>query len=58
MLYNKDLKKVKTNIDCLHCKYFDDNTKQCSGIGLVCFEYDQKTKTCIDPVTKLPIKME
>lgn len=58
MLYNKSLKKVQTNIDCLKCQYFDMNNKKCKGIGKNCFEFDPKTRTAIDPVTKLPIRLE
>lgn len=57
MLYNKTTKKVKIARDCLNCKYFDIKTKTCNGIGKNCFEYDEKTKTAIDPVTKLTIKL-
>jgi hypothetical protein len=57
MLYNKELKKVQSNSDCITCKYFDKNKKKCNGIGKNCFEYDLKTKTAIDPITKLPIKI-
>lgn len=56
MLYNKDKKGRQTNADCLTCPYFDKAKKRCSGIGKRCFEYDEKTMTAIDPVTKLPIK--
>lgn len=58
MLYNKDEKKVQQMIDCLTCKYFDKQKKRCYGIGKCCFEYDEKTKTCIDNITKLPIKFD
>lgn len=57
MLYNYKLKKVHTNIDCLTCECFDKKKKKCNGIGKICFEYDEKTKTAIDPVTKLPIRL-
>lgn len=58
MLYNKEKQKVKTNIDCLTCKYFDKQAKKCLGIGKNCFEYDEKSMTAIDPITKLPIKLK
>ena len=45
MLYNYKLKKVHTNIDCLTCECFDKKKKKCNGIGKICFEYDEKTKT-------------
>lgn len=57
MLYNKDLKKVQSIADCLKCPCFDKQLKQCKGLNKVCFEYDEKTKTCIDGITKLPIKL-
>lgn len=57
MLWNKELTKVKTSVDCQTCCYFDKTLKKCNGIGKNCFEYDPKTKTCIDPITKLPIKI-
>lgn len=57
MLYNKELRKVQTNVDCLQCKHWNAKKKRCSGIGKNCFEYDAKTKTAIDPVTKLPIRL-
>ena len=31
--------------------------KKCNGIGKCCFEFDPKTKTAIDPITKMPIKL-
>lgn len=58
MLYNKDLKKAKTNKDCLVCQHFDKKKKRCFGIGKVCFEFDPKTRTAFDPITKLPIKLD
>lgn len=57
MLYNKELKKVKASSDCITCQYFDKKLKKCNGVGKVCFEYDVKTKTAFDPITKLPIKL-
>jgi len=56
MLYNKNLKKVQTKVDCQTCQYFDKKKKKCNGIGKMCFEYDEKTRTCFDPITRLPIK--
>lgn len=58
MLYNKETKKIKTNADCLTCKYFDKKLQKCNGIGKACFEYDEKTGTAIDPVTKMAIKLK
>lgn len=58
MLYNKDLKKVHSNIDCITCKYFDREVKICKGRGKACFEYDPLTHTAYDPFTKMPIKLE
>lgn len=57
MLYNKELKKINTRTNCITCQYFDKVKKQCNGIGKNCFEFDAKTRTAIDPVTKLPIKL-
>ena len=56
MLYNKELNKVKASSDCITCFYFDKKTKKCNGIGKNCFEFDAKTQTIFDPITKLPIK--
>ena len=53
MFYNIEMKKVKTDLDCLDCPHFDKKEKRCKGIGVACFEYDQLTQTCIDPITKL-----
>lgn len=57
MLYNIKLKKVKASSQCITCFYFDKNTKKCNGFGKNCFEYDAKTKTILDPITGLPIKL-
>lgn len=59
MIYNMDKKRKQTNIDCLTCQYFDKQLKKCvGGIGAVCFEYDDKTMTILDPVTKLPLNIK
>lgn len=58
MLYNKDLNKIKTNADCISCPLFDKRTKKCNGFGKICFEFDIKTRTIIDPITKLPIRID
>lgn len=58
MMYNTIIKAVKTNVMCITCKEFDVKQKQCNGIGKVCFEADPITKTLIDPVTRLAIKIE
>jgi hypothetical protein len=58
MLYNIELNKVRTKVDCQTCKYFDRRTKDCKGIGKCCFEYNEKTRTIFDPITKLPLKLE
>ena len=59
MLYNKIKKRVKSNADCLLCPHFNREKKKCEGgIGKICFEYDERTMVCLDPVTKLPIKFE
>lgn len=57
MLYNKDTKKPLNVVDCLQCVYFDKKLKRCNGLNKKCFEYDYKTMTIIDPITKLPIKI-
>lgn len=58
MLYNKNKKKVQKSVDCLTCKYYNHRLKKCEGIGKNCFEYDEKTRTAIDPITRLPIKLD
>lgn len=57
MLYNINEKKQNKTSYCIVCKYFNKVEKQCKGIGKNCFLYDPKTKTVIDPITKLPIKI-
>ena len=58
MLYNIETKEPRKSIDCFECPYFDKELKKCKGIGKRCFEYDPKTMTIIDPVTKLPLKLK
>ena len=55
--YFIELKKIKASSDCLACFYFDKKKKKCCGFGKKCFEYDAKTKTVIDNITGLPIKL-
>ena len=55
MLYNKEQNRVKQDLDCIECSHFDKQEKRCKGIGVNCFEYDPITKTCLDPITHLPI---
>lgn len=38
MLYNKNLKRIKTAADCISCEHFDSTTKQCKGLDITCFE--------------------
>ena len=57
MLYNKELKRLKKELDCQNCKYFDVVQKRCKGFGVNCFEYDPLNSTCIDPITKLPFEV-
>lgn len=38
MLYNKNLKRIKTAADCISCEHFDNTTKQCNGLNVTCFE--------------------
>lgn len=56
MLYNIEKKKIKDITDCTKCPYFCKG--KCNGIGKVCFEYDKKTHTIIDTITKMPIKLK
>lgn len=56
MLFNKELNKVQASSQCITCRYFDRKERKCNGLGKTCFEYDAKTKTAYDEVTKLPIK--
>lgn len=56
MLYNRLTKNIQTNKDCLNCRLFDKKFKRCKGFGKICFEYDEKTETVIDPITRLPLK--
>ena len=56
MFYNIEKNKIQKSIDCQSCSYLNKKNKKCMGLGKCCFEYDEKTMTCIDPVTKLPIK--
>ena len=58
MLYNNELKKIHKSTDCMICQWFNKETKRCGGLGKTCFEYDPKTQICIDPITKLPIKLK
>ena len=58
MLFNRNLNKIKQPIDCMSCEFFDKTQKKCNGLGRVCFEFDPKTQTCIDPITKLPINLK
>lgn len=58
MLYNLNKKHIKVNADCLTCEYFNRKLKKCEGVGKCCFEYDEKTKTAIDPVSHLPLKIK
>lgn len=57
MLYNINKHTIKHSIDCLTCEHFNKKSKTCNGVGKVCFEFDQKTQTILDPITKLPIKL-
>lgn len=58
MLYNINKQKIHKSLDCLECEYFDKYSKKCKGIGKCCFEYDEKTHTIIDPITKLPLRLK
>ena len=58
MLYNKNFKSTQKNTQCLNCELFDKKRKKCNGFGKICFEYDDKIQTVIDPITRLPIKFD
>ena len=58
MLYNLLENRVKKATDCISCPYFDKTTKACGGINKNCYLYDEKTKTVIDGVTGLPLKIK
>lgn len=54
MIYNIKLNRVVSLIDCAECK--EKNEKRlCNGFNKCCFEYDEKTKTIVDGVTKMPL---
>lgn len=55
MLYNLELKRTKTSVDCMVCPHFDKRHKVCNGLGVVCFEQD-RMGNLKDPKTGLPIK--
>lgn len=57
MLFNCELGKEQNALQCLKCNYFDKKTKKCNGLGKNCFEYDEKTMTIIDPITRLPLSI-
>lgn len=57
MLYNIETGKVKELGDCAQCSHFNKTDLRCEGLNKCCFEFDEKTKTIIDGVTKLPLKM-
>lgn len=58
MLFNIEKKQIKNTTHCLECKHYDKQYNKCSGIGKVCFEYDDKTQTILDPITQMPLKVE
>jgi len=58
MLYNILKKKTQEITDCLKCPYFDLKLKQCSGLNKVCFEFDEKTNTVINGITKMPLDLK
>lgn len=57
MLYNIEQNEKQSVLTCANCQYFDKKTLLCSGINKACFEYDEKTDTIIDGVTKLPLNL-
>lgn len=58
MLYDIMKQSVHKSTFCLECEHFDKYNKRCMGIGKRCFEYDEKTNTIIDPITKLPLRLK
>lgn len=56
MLFNIEKKEIFSQAQCLTCSHYNKKLKKCEGLNKVCFEYDEKTKTIIDGVTKLPLK--
>lgn len=58
MLYNINEKKKQNLIMCFDCKEFDSKLKKCNGLNKTCFEYDEKTNTIIDGVTKMPVRLK
>ena len=58
MLYNIEKNKIQSQVQCLTCRHYDKKLKKCNGLNICCFEYDNATKTIIDGVTKLPLKMK
>lgn len=58
MLYNLERNKIQQPTDCITCPHFNVQLKKCEGLNKNCFLYDEKTKTAIDGVTKLPIKLK
>lgn len=57
MLWNNEKKRITKLPDCFLCSKFDKTEKKCKGFGIICFEYDDVTRTCVDPITKLKIKL-
>lgn len=58
MLYNKQLKRNTTSVDCLTCKCYNKKEKKCEGLGIICNEIDPFTNTLMDAVTGLPIDIK
>lgn len=58
MLYNINKHRTKKATDCASCPYFDKKTKECKGKNKNCFLYDKTTKTVIDGITGLPLKIK
>ena len=57
MLYNIEKKKIQNALLCAKCPHQDKKTLDCNGLNKACFEYDEKTDTIIDGVTKLPLNL-
>lgn len=57
MLYNIELDKKQNYMDCWTCPYYNERMHQCEGLNKCCFEFDEKTQTCIDGVTRMPIRI-
>lgn len=58
MLYNVEKKKIKQEIDCMDCSFYDKEQKKCVGINKNCFEYNDVLGCAIDGITGLQIDIK